>query len=432
MRIQTPKVFDPLWTRKARYKGSHGGRGSAKSHDRAAACVLAMIEGKKVVGFREVQSSIRESVKSLVEAKIETMGVSDQFTILRDDITCESGGSMIFRGLQDHTAESIKSLEGYQISWCEESQTLSNRSLVLLKPTIRAPGAELWFTWNPRFETDPIDVFLRGPDKPEGAIVVEANWQDNPFFPEDLRADMERDKRIDHELYLHVWEGHYQRIGEGAYFANELARLYSQDRVTSIPAERNEPIFTAFDIGIDDMTAIWVCQPVGRELRIIDFHQDRGHDAAHYAQWVRDRGYDTGTALLPHDAGSHEKGSGRTYEQHLAEAGLVRTVVLPRTNNLMRDIQEVRAFLSRCWFDKHNCEPVGLKLLGRYRVAMDERLNVPLPRPVKDGSDHCADAFRTLAMGAHYLAADEWAGRSINLPDQHRDFADGYRRRTYR
>lgn len=429
MDIEVPAVFRPLWEKSARYKGAHGGRGSGKSHDRAAACVIEMMRGKKVVGLREVQRSIKDSVKALVEEKIKASEYAGQFRLLRDDITCDSGGGMIFRGLQDHTAESIKSLEGFQIAWAEESQTLSERSLTLLKPTIRAPGSELWFTWNPRFETDPIDKFLRGPDRPDGCIVVEANYWDNKFFPPDLMSDMERDKRIDHELYLHVWEGKYQHIGEGAYYANELAWLYSHDRITSVPIERNQPIFTAWDIGIDDMTAIWVCQVVGRELHIIDFYQDRGNDAAHYAKWVRDRGYDSGTALLPHDAGHQEKGSGRTYEQHLAEAGIVRTVVLPRTNNLMRDVQEVRTFLPRCWFDKDACEPTGLKLLGRYRVAMDERLNIPLPRPVKDGSDHCADAFRTLAMGAHYLMADSdpFNGRSPNVP--HRKTENyGYRR----
>lgn len=394
--------------------------------------MVELLKGKKIVGLREVQRSIKDSVKALVEDKIKASEYAGKFRLLQDEILCDSGGAMIFRGLQDHTAESIKSLEGYQIAWAEESQTLSDRSLMLLKPTIRAPGSELWFTWNPRFETDPIDKFLRGPDRPEGAIVVEANYPDNPFFPEDLRGDMERDKRIDHDLYLHVWMGHYQRIGEGAYYANELARLYSQDRITSLPVERNYPIFTAWDIGIDDMTAIWVCQMVGREVHVVDFHQDRGNDAAYYAKWVRDRGYDTGTALLPHDAGHQEKGSGRTYEQHLNEAGLARTVVLPRTNNLMRDVQEVRVFLALCWFDKDHCEPTGLKLLGRYRVAMDERLNIPLPRPVKDGSDHCADAFRTLAMGAHYLTADDpLQGRSPNVPHRRTDDYGPYRR-TYR
>jgi phage terminase large subunit len=315
---------------------------------------------------------------------------------------------MIFRGLQDHTAESIKSLEGFHIAWIEEAQTISERSLTLLTPTIRADGAELWFTWNPRFDTDPVDKLLRGPDRPAGCIVVEANYTDNPFFPESLRSDLERDKRISLEHYKHIWEGDYQRIGEGAYYANELARLYEQDRICSVPVERNAPVHTAWDIGVDDMTAIWVCQIVGFETHIIDFHQDRGQDAAHYARWVRDHGYDTGMALLPHDAGAREKGTLKTYQDHLREAGLVRSVVLERTTNLMGDIQEVRAFLPRCWFDQGRCEPTGLQLLGRYRVAMDEKLNVPLPRPVKDGSDHCADAFRALVKGAHYMQA-QWS-----------------------
>jgi phage terminase large subunit len=403
IKLQVPAVFDPLWTQAARYKGAHGGRGSGKSHDRAAACVVQMLGGKRIVGLREVQRSIKNSVKSLVEDKIQALNLLDQFRINQDEIQCLSGGGMIFRGLQDHTAESIKSLEGFHIAWVEEAQTITERSLRLLTPTIRAPGSELWWTWNPRFDTDPVDKLLRGPDRPEGCVVVEANYGDNPFFPPDLRADMERDYRIDPENAKHIWGGDYQRIGEGAYYANELSRLYEQDRICSVPVERNAPVHTAWDIGVDDMTAIWVCQIVGFETRIVDFIQDRGQDAAYYARWVRDREYDTGMALLPHDAGAREKGTLKTYQDHLREAGLVRSVVLGRTANLMGDIQEVRSFLPRCWFDKDRCEPTGLKLLGRYRVAMDERLNIPLPRPVKDGSDHCADAFRALVKGAHYM-----------------------------
>ena len=404
--MPTPQVFAPLWQDDARYKGAWGGRGSAKSHDRAAACVVEMLKGKRIVGVREVQRSIKDSVKLLIEDKANALGCADQFVFLRDEVKCTtSPGGMIFRGLQDHTAESIKSLEGYDIAWVEEAQTISSRSLTLLTPTIRAPGSQLWFTWNPRHDSDPVDRLLRGPEPPANAIVVRANFSDNPFFPEDLRADMERDKRIDPELYAHVWLGDYQRIGEGAYYARELAKAYADNRITSVPVEPNLPISTAWDIGVDDCTAIWVCQPAGREVHLIDYYQDRGYEAAHYARWVRDREYDSGWALLPHDAAAREAGSGRTYQQHLQDAGLARTTVLSRTNDVIGDIQGVRAFLRTCWFDQQRCQ-TGLKLLGQYRVEWDEKLNIPRPRPVKDGADHCADAFRALYAGERFLDTD--------------------------
>ena len=396
MEIDVPKAFEPLWRRSARYKGAYGGRGGAKSHDRATACVVELLRGERVAGVREIQRSIRDSVKQLVEDKIEALGVRPQFDITRDEIKCDSGGAMTFHGLQDHSAESIKSLEGITRCWVEEAQTITERSSRILFPTIRAPGAEIWCTWNPRFDHDPIDVLFRGPNPPADSICVKVNWQDNPWFPADLKTDMERDKRLDFELYEHIWEGGYQLIGEGAYFATELAKARSEGRVCTFPIEREPPIHSGWDLGIDDVTAIWVAQPVGREVHLIDFYEGRGEDAAHYAQWLIDNGYNTGTALLPHDAGMREKGTAKTYEQHLWAAGLKDTRVLPRTANLLGDIQLARSFMPKCWFHETRCKD-GLKALGAYRVEMDEKLQTPKLRPVHDWASHPADAFRALA-----------------------------------
>jgi hypothetical protein len=190
--------------------------------------------------------------------------------------------------------------------------------------------------------------------------------------------------------------GGYIQIGEGAYYAQELTKARLQGRVTSLPIEADPPIYTAWDLGIDDTTAIWVCQPVGHEVRIIDYYEDRGEPASFYAQWLQTRGYDTGTALLPHDAGRREMSSLATYEDHLRKAGLTNTRIVPRTQDLMGDIQRTRSFLARCWFDEDRCKD-GLLALGSYRVEMDDKLRTPKPRPVHDWASHAADAFRQLA-----------------------------------
>jgi len=369
-----------------------------------------MMSGERVVGVREVQNTIRDSVKLLVEDKISQLGVDDEFDITRDELRHHSGGNMIFRGLRDYSAESIKSLEGYTRCWIEEAQTISTRSLRLLTPTIRAPGAELWFTWNPRYQFDPVDELFRGPHPPVNSILVQANWHDNPHFPPDLRADMERDMRRDIELYEHIWMGGYQQVGEGAYYANELSRARLEGRVCRIPVEADAPIYTGWDLGIDDSTAIWVAQPIGHEIRLIDYYEDRGERAAHYAQWVRDHGYDTGEAYLPHDAGTRELGSLVSYQDHLTKAGIVRSRVMPRTTNLMGDVQMVRSFINRCWFDEDRCAD-GLVALGAYRVEMDEKLRTPKPRPVHDWASHGADAFRILSQALN-LWSNDYGGDS--------------------
>ena len=219
--IRTPRKLAPL-LRPARYKGLHGGRGSGKSHFFAEMLVeeATIRSGLRAVCVREVQKSLKQSVKLLVEDKIRSMGVAHLFEVLEAEIRTPGGGVIIFQGMQNHTADSIKSLEGFDIAWCEESQSLSQRSLDLLRPTIRKPGSELWFSWNPNAPDDPVDSLLRGPQPPTDAVVIEINWNDNPWLPGELLQEQEDDKCRDPDKWAHVWGGHYSLNSEARVFRN--------------------------------------------------------------------------------------------------------------------------------------------------------------------------------------------------------------------
>ena len=220
LRIETPRVFKPLLN-DARYKGAHGGRGSGKSHFFAERLIKRCITRKTAaVCIREVQRTLQQSVKKLLEVKIEALGVGSMFEVQEAVIKTPHGGLIIFQGMQNHTADSIKSLEGYDVAWVEEAQTLSQRSLDLLRPTIRKEGSELWFSWNPANDTDPVDVLLRGENPPSDAIVVRANYTDNPWLPDVLKAEAEYDQRRDPSKYAHVWLGKYQTNSEARVFKN--------------------------------------------------------------------------------------------------------------------------------------------------------------------------------------------------------------------
>lgn len=220
LQIQTPRAFVPL-LKPARYKGVHGGRGSGKSHFFAESLVEECIRTKTdAVCLREIQKSLKFSVKKLIESKIVALNAGDYFEVQESQIKCRNGGVIIFQGMQDHTSDSIKSLEGFKIAWFEEAQSASQRSLDLLRPTLRAPGSELWFSWNPRFATDPIDVLLRGENPPPNSVVVEANYSDNPWLPQELVDEMEYDKRRDPDKYAHIWLGKYQQNSEARVFKN--------------------------------------------------------------------------------------------------------------------------------------------------------------------------------------------------------------------
>jgi Phage terminase large subunit len=179
-----------------------------------------MHPGTRWACVREIQKSLEQSVKRLLEDKLEALGVRELFGVKQFEIETPGGGVIIFQGMQNHTAESIKSLEGFDGAWVEEAQSLSQRSLDLLRPTIRKADSELWFSWNPNQKTDPVDVLLRGENPPPDAVVVQANYSDNPWFPDVLRTEMEYDKRRDLGKYAHVWLGEYQRNSEARVFKN--------------------------------------------------------------------------------------------------------------------------------------------------------------------------------------------------------------------
>lgn len=224
LEIKTPRVFVPLLA-PSRYKGLHGGRGSGKSHF-FAECIVEralMTPGFRAVCIREVQKSLAQSSKLLIEDKIQSWELGGKFRILEKEIQTPGDGLIIFQGMQNHTAETIKSLEGYDVAWCAESQTLSARSLRLLRPTIRKPKSELWFDWNPESDQDPVDELLRGHDRIKDAVVVQANWKDNPWFPAELEAERIIDLERRPEEYDHTWEGAYVTISDAIIFRNRVS-----------------------------------------------------------------------------------------------------------------------------------------------------------------------------------------------------------------
>ena len=206
--IPTPRWAKPLLA-PSRYKGASGGRGSGKSWFFADCVVDALVcdPDIRIVCIREVQRSLRFSAKKLIEDQIERHRVGHLFEVLRDEIRPKNGnGVVIFNGMQDHTADSIKSLEGFSVAWVEEAQSLSARSLELLLPTIRKPQSELWFSWNPDQPTDPVDAFFK---KEKGAAHVHVNYDQNPFCPDEIRTLAEQHRLRDPDTFGHVWLGEY-------------------------------------------------------------------------------------------------------------------------------------------------------------------------------------------------------------------------------
>ena len=226
LRIETAKAFRPLLD-PARYKGARGGRGSAKSHFFAGLMIEESICQKlDCVCLRETQKSLQFSVKKLLELKISEMNAGYYFEVQDKRILTKHKGVIIFEGMQNQTAESMKSLEAFDRAWFEEAHTATQRSLDILRPTIRKQDSEMWFSWNPTRPTDPIEVLLNSQVSPPGAVVVTVNYRDNPWLPDVLVQEIGYDQSRDPDKFAHIWLGGYQQHSGARVFSNWRAEEF--------------------------------------------------------------------------------------------------------------------------------------------------------------------------------------------------------------
>lgn len=404
LKIKTPRAYVPLLA-PARYKGAHGGRGSGKSHFFAEMLIEDCLceRGMLAVCIREVQKTLKDSSKRLIETKLRqlNLGEPDGFKTFEKEIQTPGDGLITFTGMQDHTADSIKSLEGFRRAWVEEAQALSQRSLTLLRPTMRAEDSQIWASWNPRRKTDAIDEFLRQL-KPAGATVIQANWRDNPWFPKVLEDERQTDLKLYPDRYEHIWEGAYAKALEGAYFARHLAEAKAQNRIGHVVADPLLPILAFWDIGGSsdraDAMAIWICQFVDREIRVLDYIEGQGQVLAYYVNQLRAKGWSRAVCYLPHDGVNENNITGKRYEDHVRDAGF--DVPTPIKNQgkgaAMMRVESARRLFPRIWFNAETTE-AGRDALGYYHEKKDEVRNIGLG-PDHDWSSHAADAFGLMCI----------------------------------
>lgn len=254
-----PKWAKALFDQQARYIAIRGGRGSGKSRSVATALVLRAAQTPlRILCAREIQKSIRDSVKRLLDDEIDRLALKSFFQSTDTEIRGANGSLFLFAGLRTNI-ESIKSMEGLDIAWVEEAQTVSQASLDILIPTVRNPGSQIWFTWNPNRDTDPVDAMFVRTDPPPSSVVLRVNWDQNPWFPDVLRAEMEYDRSRDPEKYAHVWEGEYVQHSEARVFKNWRIEPFET------PPGAIHRLGADFGFAVDP-TVLVRCHVVGRKL----------------------------------------------------------------------------------------------------------------------------------------------------------------------
>ena len=405
--IDVARVFRPLLS-PSRYKGAYGGRGSGKSQFFAGLIVDLAIRkpGLRAICCREVQKSLKESAKRLIEQKIEEYGVGHLFGVQESQIKTPGDGVIVFAGLQDHTSESIKSYEGFDVAWVEEAQTVSPKSLNLLRPTIRKPGSELWFSWNPRRKVDPVDQMLRGDELPTGAVVVRANWDANPWFPAELEQERLDCLRMQADQYDHIWEGGYVTVAEGAYYAKALAEAKREGRLTSLSPDPLFAMRAYCDIGgagaRADAFSMWICQFVGGRVNVLNYYEAQGQPLAEHLAWLRGNNLEAGKVeiFLPHDGLKEGGPNPGSFESAFRDAGYSTTTLRNEgsgaTGAKTARIEASRRLFPSIWFDELKCSG-GIDALGWYHEKKDEERGIGLG-PEHDWSSHAADAFGLMCV----------------------------------
>jgi len=394
--IDIPDAFVELVqpTNKWRHIVYHGGRSSGKST--TVATVLAALATQsplRILCCREVQNSIADSVHKLL-ADVITKYKLPGWEIGREYIRNRNGSEFIFRGVRGN-AQSIKSLEGVDICWCEEAQSISMESIDILIPTIRKAGSYFIWTFNRLSENDPVWERIAGkPD--ERTYVRQVNSDEiEPLLSAEVLHEREKMRKDNPELFAHVWLGQPLTVTTGSIYGKQLAQAREDKRIGKVPYDGSAPVYAALDLGVGDSTAICFFQTVGQEIHFIDYYESCGEDLAHYINVLANKPWEYRQIFLPHDARARELQTGKTREEFFQDHGYANVTILRPSSHVFGqdDINMVaRPKFSRCYFDEKKCARL-LECLAAYHYEYDEKNKLLKDRPKHDWSSHAADAF---------------------------------------
>lgn len=468
--IKLPEKLGSIFDCKADYRGAFGGRGAAKTIAFANMGISDIMEIDdtpwKFLCGRELQKSLKDSVFSVVASQIQKLGVEDAFEVGKEFIRCKNGNEFLFYGLKSNIAE-VKGLHGVRRTWLEEAQRVSQSSLTYLIPTVMRdfPDCELWASWNPDDEEDPIHK-LYVTDADETIKCVHVNFYDNPWFPESLNKVRLRDQKNNPQRYEWIWLGKFNVNSEASVYGKWMEKAKQDGRIRKGLYDPALPVFTVWDLGYSDDTAIWWFQVVGNEIRLIDYYENNRQGVRHYAEQIygceipeetiiygpnakiisfklgkplkeaeHRKGYDYGDHYGPHDAAYKLiQAGGRSIINQLFELGIKMRVVY--ATGQQQQIEGARITIAQSYFDEEKCA-VGIRALRKYQFKFNEDKGSYSKEPDHDlgGYSHGCDAYEIIPQVwktakkekpaekprfLHEMTADEvfWPENTVNKPNR--------------
>ena len=414
--VNIPSKLKPVFSGDADVRGSHGGRGSAKTRTfakmsavRAYMWARAGREGIILCGRQYMNSLDDSSLEEIKLAISDEDWLADFFDVGEKYIKTKDGRIQYkFAGL-DRNIASIKSKSRILLCWVDEAEPVVDSAWTVLIPTLREEDSELWVTWNPERKGSPVDTRFRNSTDPR-VKVVEMNWRDNAKFPAKLERARQRDKENNPDQYDHIWEGDYKTAVSGAYFAQDITKAKGERRIGPIGEDPLMQHRLFIDIGGTgakaDAFSIWDTQFIGKEIRNLRYYEAVGQPIATHLAWMHKHGLtpDKAQIWLPHDGSTQDRVFDVSYESALKAAGYTVTVVPNQGKGAaMARIESARRTFPNAWFNKvegsedyTDCTS-GLESLGWYHEKWHEQRDVGLG-PEHDWASHGSDAYGLMSL----------------------------------
>jgi len=400
--ILVPHKLEPIFLGKARYRCAYGGRGSGKTRTFAT---MAAVHGARMsaAGKRGIILCCREFMNTLADSSFSEVSeaiagdewLSDVYEVGKEYIRTRDGRvEFSFAGLR-HNINSVKSKALILLCWVDEAERVAETAWQTLIPTVREDNSEIWVTWNPERKGSATDKRFRQSEDTD-TKTTEINWRDNPWFPQVLEKERQRDLRDRPDQYEHIWEGGYATAAIGAYYAKDLLLAKTENRIIRVARDPLMTIRAHHDIGGKgakaDAYSIWVSQWIGREVRVLDHYTAVGQPLGAHVNWLKERGYGAAEIVLPHD-GDNNGGPSDTWADAWRNAGFNSVRVIPNQGPgaAMYRIEQARRWFARCVFDADNTAD-GRISLGMYAPKISKETGADLG-PNHDVYSHDADSF---------------------------------------
>jgi phage terminase large subunit len=408
--VRLPPKLVPVFLGESRYRGAYGGRGSGKTQSFAKMTAVrayqwaASGENGVIVCGREFMNSLDESSMAEIKAAIASEPwLATFFDVGEKYIRTTGLAGRIeykFTGL-DRNIDSIKSKARIKLLWVDEAEPVSEGAWQVVIPSVREHDSEIWVTYNPKRKASSTNKRFRL-DPPESSKIVELNYRDNPWFPAVLEMERLSDLAKRPDSYGHIWDGDYEQVVSGAYYAQSLALARSQGRIKPLSVDPLMEFWAFWDIGTRDHTAIWVAQFIGTRIHCVDYYEAAGQPLGTHLQWLRDNGYERAICVLPHDGAHVDHLSADRYVDHVRAANFRAEVIRNQGKGAaMARIEAARRLFPSIYIDPEHCEG-GIEALTAYHEKQDDKREIGLG-PEHNWASHGSDAFGLMAIAKPIL-----------------------------